>query len=255
MNPPKMPIHIGDYQRDTGHLRAAEHGAYLLLLFHYWSTGGLPDDDRHLSTIARMSSTEWRRARPVIERFFKLGWKHARVDYDLEKAAKISEAAKEAGVASGRTRAQRKSNDRSTSVEPTLEPSNHLKKDSEATASAAGAAFADVVDEDPKAKLFRIGKTILVSFGVAEKRTGELIGMWLKSRDDPGGLLGAIEFAREQNVADPVAYISALLNRAKTNGKRGKQDLSAMCFAIADELRQQERARGSGGSDELFGRG
>jgi uncharacterized protein YdaU (DUF1376 family) len=129
MNPPKMPIHIGDYQRDTGHLRAAEHGAYLLLLFHYWSTGGLPDDDRHLSTIARMSSTEWKRARPVIERFFKFGWKHPRVDYDLEKAAKISEAAKEAGLASGRTRAQRKSNGRSTDAEPTLEPSNHLKKD------------------------------------------------------------------------------------------------------------------------------
>lgn len=129
LNPPKMPIHIGDYQRDTGHLRAAEHGAYLLLLFHYWSTGGLPDDDRHLSTIARMSSAEWRRSRPVIERFFKPGWKHPRVDYDLEKAAKISEAAKEAGLASGRTRAQRKSNDRSTDDEPTLEPSNHLKKD------------------------------------------------------------------------------------------------------------------------------
>lgn len=129
MNPPKMPIHIGDYQRDTGHLRAAEHGAYLLLLFHYWSTGGLPDDDRHLSTIARMSLTEWRRARPVIERFFKPEWRHPRVDYDLEKAAKISEAAKEAGLASGRTRAQRKSNDRSTVDEPTLEPSNHLKKD------------------------------------------------------------------------------------------------------------------------------
>lgn len=129
MNPPKMPIHIGDYQRDTGHLRAAEHGAYLLLLFHYWSTGGLPQDDRHLSTIARMSSAEWKRARPVIERFFKPGWKHPRVDYDLEKAAKISEAAKEAGLASGRTRSQRKSNDRSTDAEPTLEPSNHPKKD------------------------------------------------------------------------------------------------------------------------------
>jgi hypothetical protein len=32
VNPPKMPIHIGDYKRDTGHLRAAGHGAYLLLL-------------------------------------------------------------------------------------------------------------------------------------------------------------------------------------------------------------------------------
>jgi uncharacterized protein YdaU (DUF1376 family) len=144
MNPPKMPIHIGDYQRDTGHLRAAEHGAYLLLLFHYWSTGGLPNDDRQLSTIARMSSAEWKRARPVIERFFKSEWKHPRVDYDLEKAARISEAAKEAGLASGRTRSQRKLNGRSTDVEPTLEPSNHLKKDKIAAdaASTNGKSYA-----------------------------------------------------------------------------------------------------------------
>lgn len=129
------------------------------------------------------------------------------------------------------------------------EAENRNREDSEATASAADAA---PTDEDPRAKLFRIGKTTLVSFGVGEKRTGSLIGQWLKERNDPAGLLAAIEYAREQNVAEPVAYISTLLSRAKTNGHRGKQDLSAMCFAIADELRQQERARGDGRSDELF---
>lgn len=139
MNPPKMPIHIGDYRRDTGHLRAAQHGAYLLLLFHYWSTGALPDDDHQLAAIACMTRSEWKRARPIIERFFKLGWKHPRVDYELEKAAKISEAGREAGKASARSRsAQRNSNDRSTVVEPTLEPLNHRTNKEENSPAGAG---------------------------------------------------------------------------------------------------------------------
>lgn len=130
MNPPKMPIHIGDYQRDTGHLRAAEHGAYLLLMFHYWSTGGLPDTDDHLSAIARMSRGEWNKSKATLQAFFKDGWKHGRIDFDLGKAHNISEAAREAGKASGRSRSvERPLNDRSSSVEPTLEPLNHRTKE------------------------------------------------------------------------------------------------------------------------------
>lgn len=121
----------------------------------------------------------------------------------------------------------------------------------ERTADAAPSGAAEPADEDPKAKLFRIGKTTLVSFGVAEKRTGALIGQWLKTAD-PQGLLAAIEYARDQNVADPVAYISALLTKAKSNGNHGKQDLSAMCTELAGELRKRERAAGAGRSDELF---
>ena len=131
MNPPKMPIHIGDYQRDTGHLRAAEHGAYLLLMFHYWSTGGLPDNDDHLSAIARITRPEWARSKDTLRAFFKDGWKHPRIDYDLDKARNISDAAREAGKASGRSRSVKQTlNGRSLSVEPTLEPLNQTKKDS-----------------------------------------------------------------------------------------------------------------------------
>lgn len=135
MNPPKMPIHLGDYHRDTGHLRASEHGAYLLLMFHYWSTGSLPENDDHLAAIARMSRSEWNKHRDTIQAFFKEGWKHGRIDYDLEKARNISEAAREAGKASGRSRSVKPPlNGRSSSVEPTLEPLNHSKKEEAASA-------------------------------------------------------------------------------------------------------------------------
>jgi hypothetical protein len=43
------------------------------------------------------------------------------------------------------------------------------------------------LNESPKAKLFREGRTILTSFGVPAKQQGSLIGMWLKSRNDPAG--------------------------------------------------------------------
>ena len=121
-------------------------------------------------------------------------------------------------------------------------------QDSEASASAA-----EVVGEDPKAKLFRIGKTILVSFGVAEKRTGALIGQWLKKRNDPDGLLGAIQFARDRNVAEPVAYISMLLsNQEKSNGT-AKRSLTELAFELAADARKLEREAGIYRSDDVVG--
>lgn len=209
MNPPKMPIHIGDYQRDTGHLRAVGHGAYLLLMFHYWSTGGLPDDDDQLAAIARMTKGEWRKHKPVLQRFFKEGWKHGRIDFELEKAANISQAAREAGLASGRTRSQRKTNGRSTVVEPTLEPSNHLKKD------AADAA----PQVDPEKDLFRRGKEI------AGNDAGGLIAKLLKSKKNNVALArAAIETAATKQ--NPREYIGAVIagGHASADGKRLTND-------------------------------
>lgn len=80
MSRPWMPLYIADYLADTAHLSAAEHGAYLLLIMHYWSTGGLPDDDRRLSRITRMSESEFAAARPVLVEFFAPGWRHSRID-------------------------------------------------------------------------------------------------------------------------------------------------------------------------------
>ena len=48
-----MAIFWGDYARETGHLNNAEHGAYLMLIKHYWCTGGpLPDNNAELARLA-----------------------------------------------------------------------------------------------------------------------------------------------------------------------------------------------------------
>lgn len=90
-----MPLYVADYLADTGHLSAAEHGAYLLLIMHYWTNGHLPNEDRRLSRIARMSPAEWEESRETLFDLFDEGWTHKRIDAELEAAREISEKAKE----------------------------------------------------------------------------------------------------------------------------------------------------------------
>lgn len=96
-----MPLYIADYLADTAHLRAAQSGAYLHLIMHYWQRGGLPDDDQQLATIAKMTDEEWRASRPIIEPLFQPGWRHKRVDEELAEAERKYQRRAAAGKKGG----------------------------------------------------------------------------------------------------------------------------------------------------------
>jgi uncharacterized protein YdaU (DUF1376 family) len=89
-----MPLYVGRYLADTGHLTVCEHGAYVLLLMHYWCNGPLPDDDKQLSTIARTERKAWDKVvGPALRPFFRAidGKLHQkRSDIELAKAKDIS---------------------------------------------------------------------------------------------------------------------------------------------------------------------
>lgn len=82
-----MKFYISDYLADTAHLTTIQHGAYLLLIFHYWRTGPLADDDEELSTIARMDVKSWRsQVSNRVRKFFTVedGFlRHKRIDAEL----------------------------------------------------------------------------------------------------------------------------------------------------------------------------
>lgn len=56
-------LYIGDYQRDTAHLSVVEHGAFLLMLQHYYATEKpLPLDIRAICRLIRADSKQDREA-------------------------------------------------------------------------------------------------------------------------------------------------------------------------------------------------
>jgi uncharacterized protein YdaU (DUF1376 family) len=92
---PWYAFYPADYARDTGHLTLTEHGAYRALMDHYYSLRlPLQNDLPRLLHVCRATSKPERQAvTRILNEFFVLddaGYRHARIDAELEKAAEVS---------------------------------------------------------------------------------------------------------------------------------------------------------------------
>lgn len=102
-----LELSTSAYIADTTHLSLAEHGAYLLILMALRRAKGyLPDDDKVLANICKLSPTKWAKIAPVIRAFLisqggKLTQKRllSGVENDLKKISKASENGKLGGIA------------------------------------------------------------------------------------------------------------------------------------------------------------
>lgn len=72
------------------HLTTRQHGAYTLLLMHYYGTGRpLPLDDDTVRTITRLQTPEWKADRAAVMAYFDKeadGWHQKRADKELASA-------------------------------------------------------------------------------------------------------------------------------------------------------------------------
>jgi uncharacterized protein YdaU (DUF1376 family) len=100
--------YLGDYARDTGDLSIAEHGAYRLLLDHYYATEGkIPVTVTALQRLCR-ATTELERAAvdTVADRFFAVngdGSRHnTRADEEIAKCTAHAAHNREIGKLGGR---------------------------------------------------------------------------------------------------------------------------------------------------------
>lgn len=215
MSRPWMPLYVADYRADTAHLSAIEHGAYLLLIMHYWQTGGLPKEDQQLARIACMTSGEWRRARSVISAFFDVDWRHGRIEFELTEAARIQAAARKGGEASARAKRERSANGAPTTVERPLNdrtndhgndrPTNGqpLPSPSPRKEDAADAAPRLPI-EDAETDYFRRGKAIL------GKNAGGLLVNLLKAKASKVPLARAV-LEQASVKENPREYINAAI--------------------------------------------
>lgn len=85
-----MPLFIGDYLGDTGHLNQGQHGAYILFLMHYWQNGPIPADKQECYCIARAMDEQSRcNADAVLRKFFHLEgevYRQGRSDIERDRA-------------------------------------------------------------------------------------------------------------------------------------------------------------------------
>ena len=90
-----MPIYIGDYIRDTQELTAEEHGAYFLLLMHYWQKDGKIGKD--INRLSMVSKTTEETTSYLLENYFNLNngnYKNKRADIEMKAAEARSNAAR-----------------------------------------------------------------------------------------------------------------------------------------------------------------
>jgi len=166
---PRFP---GDYMRDTSHLSLTEHGAYTVMLDHYYSTGNpLPDDDHALIRMCRAFEDHEKQAvKRVAALFFPVngdGLRHnKRADDELAKADEKSEKARNSAAVRWdqnrnanamrthkRTQCSPHPHPESTSRDQTPEPEDEscseVRKRTPSRSDAAGGDDSPVVFEMP----------------------------------------------------------------------------------------------------------
>lgn len=105
MSEPYLPLYVGDYLKDTGHLTIEQHGAYFMLLMRMWSAGGsLPDDEGKLSRLVGVTVKKFKAMWPDISEFFQQEdgrITHKRITLELQKAEALREKRAAAGAKGG----------------------------------------------------------------------------------------------------------------------------------------------------------
>ncbi len=113
--PYRFSINLSDHVADTVHLSATEQGAYMRLLFSYWRSGPLRDDDKTLARITGMTEREWSNVRQLIKPFFDVQggtWIHWRLDQEIEAAYKAINGNRDRTAAATAARKQQRNDQR-----------------------------------------------------------------------------------------------------------------------------------------------
>lgn len=238
-NRPWLPLFVADYLKDTRGLTTTQHGAYLLLIIEYWIKGALPNDDKQLARIACMSALEWKKAKPVLQAFFRDGWKHKRLDQEIAKFSDKQTKRQNAGKRGGIARANGQAKAKQTLSKTQASSSDFIKKekkDSDANASGADAPI------DYRKRLFNEGLEKLAKItGKGPDACRAFVGKCLKAaNDDAVVVLGLIEDAERNQIVNPSAWIAAhLKSKDVSNAKAQGGSINA---ALDRAIEQSQNA-------------
>ncbi|WP_052003445.1 DUF1376 domain-containing protein [Microvirga sp. BSC39] len=221
MSHPWMPFYPGDYLADTVHLSTLEHGAYLMLIIHYWRNEVLPSDDTKLARIVRLPLDQWMEIRSTLADFFQPGWRHKRIEEELattkEKYQRRAVAGRQGGLASGRTKQkqtdagamlqQEAGNAEARLGQPQSQPQSQLHK---GESQNAPSDLASISAEDR----FWARLNDLEEKGISRSRCTELLALTGHDFIEANRALDGAEQA-----AKPGQYLGAIIRNRQQSGK------------------------------------
>ena len=135
MTRPWYSFYPADYGKDTGHLTLVEHGAYRVLMDHYYAhEAPLPANMARLFRLCRAKSEDEKKAvRFVLKEFFDAtaqGFSHKRIEAEIAKADEKSvrgSMAARIGAAKRQRSAGKKPADRQPSPSQPQSPDSHFE--------------------------------------------------------------------------------------------------------------------------------
>lgn len=123
-----IKLFIGDYLKKTGALSVQEHGAYFLMLLHYYATEAPMPTGRELYRLLRAETKQDREAVDfIVSRYWvqtSEGLTHARADEEIRKASHQREINRELGKRGGRPKQTETKTESVSETEPKANPSH-----------------------------------------------------------------------------------------------------------------------------------
>ena len=195
-----MPLYVGEYLADTGHLTTTQHGAYLLLIMHYWRKRELPSDDKQLAAIAKLPLRIWLDTKETLQAFFYDGWRHKRIEAEFQRRLEVSEKRASAGAKGGlRSRSKSEAN---APVCLSMIQLQEQKEDRIGNASAGASAFT------PGSKALATSFLTALGFDTPLKVPPEFAGVdWRAIEwERAGWTADLIEAEARKNAGKPLTY-------------------------------------------------
>jgi uncharacterized protein YdaU (DUF1376 family) len=209
----------------TAELTTEESGAYWNLCCHYIAKDGrVPDDDRVLARIVKLSLRRWRAIKATlidgnyIEIRDEFIWQ-GRCEERLEKDGKFATSQREKARKRW-TAGQAKSLNNHNSAPA---PANPAADASTASAySVPNGTGGNPPQSDPVKTLWDFGVSVLTAAGMSEKDARAIVGKWRRDLRDDAKLMSLLITAKNKHALDPVSYIQ----KAISNGDRPR---AGMC--------------------------
>lgn len=185
---PVFPLFVSDYLADTWELDGTEHGAYLLILIHYWKQRRGPESDSGtLKQVTRLDAKRWNKISPKVMHFFEVRegrLYHKRLEKELRLAAEKHEKRVEAGrkgakaklsiatsFATSNAQAMLLAKHKQPEPEPELEPLKPTHMSEPADSDMAGSTDFSR-SKKPSAQVPRSDKDALFSFWIRTCKMG-----------------------------------------------------------------------------------